>query len=63
MQLPFAASRRRVSALAKLRGEAARTLLTVNLAVCSYSNHIFYYSYEIHCVIHFGEQLMLQEKL
>lgn len=54
LQLPFAASHRRVSTLTKLRGEAAKTPPTVNLSICSYSNHIFYYQYEIHCVIHFG---------
>lgn len=54
LQLPCAASHRRVSAFTKLRGEAVRTPPTVNLSICSYSNHIFYYWYEIHCVIHFG---------
>lgn len=54
LQLPFAASCRRVSACTKLRGEAARSPPTVNLFICSYSNHIFYYLYEIHCVIHFA---------
>lgn len=54
LQLPFAASCRRASARTKLRGEAARSLPTVNLFICSYSNHIFYYLYEIHCVIHFA---------
>ena len=43
LQLPFTASHRRVSTLTKLRGEAARTPPTVNLSICSYSNHIFYY--------------------
>lgn len=54
LQLPFAASCRRASARTKLRGEAAGSPPTVNLFICSYSNHIFYYLYEIHCVIHFA---------
>lgn len=54
LQLPLAASCRRSSAQTELRGEAARSPLTVNLFICSYSNHIFYYLYEIHCVIHFA---------
>lgn len=54
LQLPFAASCRRVSAHTKLRGEAARSPQTVNLFICSYSNHIFYYLFAIHCVIHFA---------
>lgn len=54
LQLPLAAPCRRSSAHTELRGEAARSPLTVNLFICSYSNHIFYYLYEIHCVIHFA---------
>ena len=55
LQLPLAASCRKGSAHTKLRGgAAARSPLTVNLFICSYSNHIFYYLYEMHCAIHFA---------